>query len=209
MKKVDISQWNRRTQYDFFKNYEHPFFTISTELDVTKLYTLCKSRNYSFSLSCLFVAIKCANQIREFRYRIDNEQVVEYDNIHIGSTILNKDETFSFCYFNYNESLELFLSEAQAAIERLHEQPKFESQDWRSDLIHCTTLPWISFTGFEHAWSGKEKAIGIPKIVFGKWNESEGIKKVPFSISVHHALMDGIHVGKYIEKMEDLLQTIS
>ena len=30
---------------------------------------------------------------------------------------------------------------------------------------------------------------------------------MPFSVEVHHALMDGLHVGRYIERMEEMLAT--
>jgi len=34
-------------------------------------------------------------------------------------------------------------------------------------------------------------------MVFGRIFDDGVQKKMPFSVEVHHALMDGIHVGKY------------
>ena len=77
----------------------------------------------------------------------------------------------------------------------------FDAQDDRTDLIHYSTLPWISFTSFSHArnW-GKEDS--VPKIVFGKATERNGQWLLPVSVEVHHALMDGLHVGRYLEKLQ-------
>jgi chloramphenicol O-acetyltransferase len=31
---------------------------------------------------------------------------------------------------------------------------------------------------------------------------------LPFSVQVHHALIDGFHIGKYIEKLQEYLDEI-
>jgi chloramphenicol O-acetyltransferase type A len=38
-----------------------------------------------------------------------------------------------------------------------------------------------------------------PKITFGKITENDGVKTMPLSIHVNHALMDGYHVGEFVE----------
>ena len=70
--------------------------------------------------------------------------------------------------------------------------------------IHCTTLPWIAFTSFSHArrW-GREDS--VPKISFGKFIKDNERTLLPFSVEVHHSLMDGLHVGRYIARIEEML----
>ncbi|PKP07825.1 MAG: chloramphenicol acetyltransferase, partial [Bacteroidetes bacterium HGW-Bacteroidetes-3] len=59
-----------------------------------------------------------------------------------------------------------------------------------------------------HARNGNEGLMGIPKLVFGKiFNENE-IKKIPFSVEVHHALMDGYHVGLLYKKMQQFIDEL-
>src|SRR5829696_2574101 len=40
------------------------------------------------------------------------------------------------------------------------------------------------------------------KIAFGKYREDGGRIMMPVSVEVHHALMDGLHVGRYLERLE-------
>jgi chloramphenicol O-acetyltransferase type A len=72
------------------------------------------------------------------------------------------------------------------------------------DRIHFTALPWIAFTSFSHArnW-GREDS--IPKMSFGKFIREGERTLLPFSVEVHHALVDGVHVGKYLERFEQML----
>ncbi len=69
-------------------------------------------------------------------------------------------------------------------------------------MIHCSFIPWVNFTSFKHARKNDMDAFGIPKFVFGKFTDENNKKMMPFSIEVHHALMDGFHVGKFIEKLQ-------
>lgn len=47
----------------------------------------------------------------------------------------------------------------------------------------------------------------IPKISFGKMLTEGNKKLMPVSIHVHHALMDGFHVGAYIDLFQQLMNT--
>ena len=65
-------------------------------------------------------------------------------------------------------------------------------------------MPWIKFTSVSHARSFSH-ADSVPKISFGKMTEVAGKKLMPLSIHVHHALMDGYHVGQHIDLFQELL----
>lgn len=205
MKELNIETWSRKPQYDFFKSYEDPFFNLTANLEVTNLYAYCKQHKLSFSLACIFVAIKTINEIPEFKLRIKNGKVVQFDSVPIGSTVLNDDNTFSFCDFPYVNSISEFDATGKRIIQKHKEGVTFDPQENEVQMVHCSTLPWISFTGFKHARKGDEVGKGIPKIIFGKWFEDNELKKIPFSVEVHHALMDGYHVALLFEKMQQFI----
>lgn len=204
---LNIDLWKRKEQFYFFKDYENPFFNICADVDVTKLYKDSKVNNYSFFLASLFCSIKSANLFEPFRYRIKDDQVIIYDKINLGSTVLNDDETFNFCYFNYNSDFPTFQSEAQVVLNqnKLH-RLNMDAHRSNDDLIYYSVIPWVSFTSFSHArnFSVRES---IPKIVFGKVTEKSDKLVMPVSVEVHHALMDGFHVGKYFELFQDTLNS--
>ncbi|PCI07504.1 MAG: chloramphenicol acetyltransferase [Flavobacteriaceae bacterium] len=203
MKKFDTDSWNRKTQYEFFKNYEDPFFNLTTQLNVTNLYQYCKKNELSFFLGCLYLAGESANEMLEFRLRIIDNTVVEFDSIDIGSTVLHDDNTFSFCYFNRKNSIFDFDKKGKRTLQKQKENRRFDSNKNLENVIYCSFIPWTSFTSFKHAQNIERGSSGIPKFVFGKYFEENAVKKMPFSIEVHHALMDGYHVGKFLEIFQD------
>ncbi|SFS73895.1 CatA-like O-acetyltransferase [Lutibacter maritimus] len=209
MEKFDIENWIRKPQFDFFKTYEDPFFNITSTIEVTNLYNYCKKHNLSFSLACIYVAIKCINEIQEFKLRIFNDEIYLFNTVEIGSTILNDDNTFSFCYFKNKSSIFEFNTQGKEVIENHKKGNVFEPKEDLLAIIHCSTIPWISFTGIKNARKGDEAKHGIPKIIFGKVFEENNIKKIPFSVEAHHALLDGFHVALLFKKMQNFINKLS
>lgn len=210
-KELDIENWNRKTTFEFFKDFEDPFFNLTANLDVTGLYHFCKKHKLAFSLASLFYSLQTANEIKEFRLRLLNDKVVECSKIHATQTILNEDESFSFCYFESKDNIFEFNEAGKTAIEKYKQLKTFDVESDRIDLIYYSVIPWISFTSFKHASRFNNKQT-VPRIVFGKMFEDGARKKIPHSVEVHHALMDGFHVGKYFnllqEKYENLVSAV-
>lgn len=74
----------------------------------------------------------------------------------------------------------------------------------RDDLLYMTAIPWVSFTSFQHTIQ-LQPADSIPRFVWGKFFEEGELLKMPLSVQAHHALMDGVHVGKLYAEVQDYL----
>lgn len=204
-KKLNVENWERKRQFFFFKDYDNPFFNICTEVDVSELLNFTKENELSFFITSLYASIKAANLIEEFRYRIKGDGVIIYDEIHLGSTVLNEDDTFSFCYFNFNSSFKKFNIEAKQALQNLiRNKGVFDPRSNQDNLIHYSVIPWISFLSISHPRKFKTSD-SIPKIVFGKYHNKDNRLIMPISIDVHHSLLDGFHVSRYLNKLQDIL----
>ena len=204
---VDINTWERKTTYEFFRDYEDPFFNIAANLDVTNLYRFCKANDLAFSLAALFLSLETANEIREFRLRMMGETVVEFDRVEATQTILNDDETFSFCYFPMQKDIFEFDRSGKIAREKYKELKTFDVESDRIDLIYYSAIPWISFTSFKHA-SRQNNRQTVPRMVFGKIFDDGPRRMMPFSVEVHHALVDGVHVGKFFNLFQEKLNSV-
>lgn len=200
----DIDNWPRRSTFELFRQYEDPFFNITAPVDVTQLYSDCRSRGLAFSLSALHATTSAANEIREFRLRLVDDTVIEFDKIHATQTILNDDDSFSFCYFEWQEDLIAFESAGRVAREKYGTLKTFDVEADRLDLIYYSVIPWISFTSFKHA-NRSTRSQSVPRIVFGKLFDDGGRKKMPLSVEVNHCLMDGLHVGRFFELLQQKL----
>ena len=56
-KKIDIRKWERREIFEFFRDYDEPYYGISTDLDCTAAYQFAKYRGISFFLYYLVTGL--------------------------------------------------------------------------------------------------------------------------------------------------------
>ncbi len=201
---LDVTSWARRDLFEFFRGYDKPYFNVCVQLDITELLALLRKRpDASVSLAYHYLALRIANEVEPFRYRLRDGKVLVHDVIHGATTVLLSNESFAFAYFDYTADYRKFSADAQGVITEVKREGTFKSRP-TDDLIHFTTLPWVSFTSFSHArnW-GQEDS--VPKITFGKFTNEGKRVLMPFSVEVHHALMDGLHVGRYLSRLEAAL----
>jgi chloramphenicol O-acetyltransferase type A len=202
---LDVSTWSRRDLFEFFRTYENPYFNICAHIEVTKVLELLKTRpDVSAALTYHYLALRIANEIEPFRYRLRDDQVLIHDVIHGGTTVLLPNESFTFAYFDYQQEFDKFMRDAQASVNAVRTGTSaFKPLDG-DDRIHFTVLPWVSFTSFAHA-RNKTRAVSVPKIAFGKFIRERERTHLPVSVEVHHALMDGLHVGRFFNRFEEMV----
>jgi chloramphenicol O-acetyltransferase type A len=203
---INKNNWKRREHFDFFSQFDDPFFGIVSEIDCTVAHKTIKKKGISFFAWYLHKSIWAANQIEEFRFRIDGDAVVIYDKIHASPTLGREDGTFGFSRIEFNEDFYLFEKSLNNEIERIKNTPGLCLSDdsERLDAIHFSSIPWIKFTGIAHAHNIK-CGDSIPKITFGKMFNREGQNFMPISVYAHHGLMDGLHVAKFLKTFQQLM----
>ena len=205
MKKyLNLDTWPRRPHFNFYRQFDEPFFGVTVDVDCTNAYRRCKDEKYSFFLYYLHKSISAINGIEEFRYRIDGEQVLIHDRIDASSTINREDGTFGFSYIKFEKDFDAFVALADKEISRVRANHDLVPAKEVDHVVHYPSLPWVKFTSFSHARHFKFSE-SVPKISFGKMTNDNGRRMMPVSIHVHHALVDGYHVGQHVELFQTLL----
>ena len=81
---IDIETWERRDNYNFFRNFHNSWISITSEVDCTEAFPAAKAAKRSFFLYYLYAVLRAANEVKEFRFRTDkNGQVVYHDQVDI------------------------------------------------------------------------------------------------------------------------------
>lgn len=203
---LDTDTWARREAFEYFRGFDKPYFSACVRLDAAPLKAAAAARGASFSLACHFVTLRLANLHEPFRLRLEGGRVRICETVHASTTVLRDDESFGFATLQHTADFAAFCAQGSAAMAAVRTRRRpFEPDVDEAALVHYTTLPWLHFTSFSHArnW-GREDA--VPKIAFGRL-QAEGPRLwLPFSVEVHHALMDGLHLGRYVQAVEAALQ---
>jgi chloramphenicol O-acetyltransferase type A len=204
-RKIDLTTWNRKEHFAFFSTFEEPFFGITTQLDCENAYQKAKSVGVPFSTYYLHKTLVAINENQALRLRIEDKKVVDFSVINGSATVLRADKTFGFSEIKFDQDLFVFNQNAAAEIARVQQTSGLFTRDFSPNVIHFSSLPWISFTSISHARS-YTLPDSCPKISFGKMSvDATGKRSIPFSIHVHHGLVDGYDVGVFVNRLQHLL----
>jgi chloramphenicol O-acetyltransferase type A len=207
-KPLDLNNWYRKETFEYFGHFDYPFFNVCFNTDITNLHGHCKAEGVSLSHALHFCSLLAANSIEEFRIRYKDDQLVIYDKIDGGATILLEDRSIRFCLYEHTESFNGFRKQAKESEEQVKQTKRTDPRTGNSDVVHYSIIPWVSFTSISHPRTNTTKD-SIPKISFGKYFSSEEKIMIPVSIEVNHGLMDGYHLNLFLEAFEERMQLLS
>jgi chloramphenicol O-acetyltransferase type A len=202
MKKINLDTWLRRTHFEAYRQLDYPHFNMTATVDVERMLPIAREHSTSLTVVITYLLTLTANQIENFRWRIRGDKIVEHEVVHPSITILTPDNLFSFCTMEYIPEFSIFATSAEEAIKVVRENPTLEDETTKDELLYMTSIPWVSFTSFMHPLHF-HPVDSIPRFSWGKIYDVEGCSKMPLAVQGHHALMDGLHVGQYFEKMQE------
>ncbi|WP_235298532.1 CatA-like O-acetyltransferase [Portibacter marinus] len=201
---IDIENWHRKEQYEFFVQFDEPFTGVVVEVNVSRIYVDAKRNGLSFFQLYLHRCLQAVNQTNAFRLRVVNQEVRLYQEVHVSAVILRTDQSFGFSFIPYSEDFHTFSTHVDAEKARISLDRRLFPPENPANVIHFSAMPWIKFTGLSHARK-YNSGDSCPKISVGKVYEIHGEKWMPVSVHVHHALADGKDIGEFLEHYQNLL----
>ncbi len=201
---IDEKTWKRASHCMIFKDIVEPSFCVTFELYITDFLKKVRENKYSFTLAMVYAVCKCANEIEEFRYRFLDGKVVLFERIDTAFTYLNKDtELFKVVNVPMRDTMEEYVKLAEKIA---GEQEEYFAGPLGNYVFQCSPMPWITYTHISHTNSGK-KYNSTPLFDWGKYYEKNGEIVLPFSVQAHHSFVDGIHIGKFADRLREYLMS--
>lgn len=214
---INYNAWERKKNFEFFKNFLNPSWSVTCEVECTNAYKKAKSENTSFFLRYLYAILRAANEVEQMRYRIEkaegNEIIVLYKKVSAITPIaVGKKGKFHSVNIPYHKDYAKFVRIAEGIIAEIPKEPdpyaaenKAKEGHGFMDMILVASNPGLAFTSMTSTQSttnGSEK----PLINVGRIKEIGGKYYIPIFTSVHHGLCDGFHMTKFYNKIEEYLQ---
>ena len=208
MRKITFENTHRQKHFEFFKAMNHPHFNICANVDITDFVRFINKKQLPFTYSVVYAIAKTAMEIKEFRWRIIDGELYECESVTPSFTVYTEvADVFSFCDVPYVEDYSVFIKHAADKAEQMKKHPSFEDGD-HHDYLFLSAIPWVSFTMFQHAMPF-HPTDSVPRITWGKYFNENGKIKMPLSVQVHHAVVDGRHVGQFFQRFEAILNDLS
>ena len=81
---IDIESWERKDNFNFFRNFLNPCITITSEVECSVAREKAKANGESFFLHYLYAIVMSAYEIKELRFRVDNEgQILYFETVDV------------------------------------------------------------------------------------------------------------------------------
>lgn len=203
MRKIEFTNPHRRKHFEYFRTMNHPHYSITANVDITRLLEKIKDESLKFTPVMVYQITNTAHQIKPFLQRIRGTEVVEHDYVHPSFSVSTKvSDVFSFCEVKYKGEFKDFYERAIDRIKMMQEDPVFEDEEERDDYLFLSALPWISFTSITHAMHYHPHDC-IPRISWGKTFQDGDKTLMPLSLTGHHALIDGKNMGDYYNLFQE------
>ncbi|MCL2672709.1 MAG: CatA-like O-acetyltransferase [Clostridiales bacterium] len=205
---INEDTWPRKPYADFFARAGNPFFTVTFPLDVSETYAYAKRHGLSFYHLMIYLSTRAMNSMAAFRYKLRENGVVLWEYLSPSFTFMYNEAEDLFGIVNMDtipgESPVAFCARAAAAqsacLAAGTPLPSL-AEDARDDLIYYSSLPWLCYTEIAQELPG-DKNDSIPRPIWGKFEERDGSKVLPYTVQINHRLLDGVHVYRLKQALE-------
>lgn len=210
---ISLDAWPRRAALEHFRHMAQPAFSVTVPVDVTGLRERALRHAATPWLAYHHAALEAANSVPAMRQTLlpADQGVREFGAVHASTTVLRSDGSFGFITLVRDPSLAAFAERARPHLERVRQASgNLSAADEPGGIdplatVHMTALPWFAFTAFTHA---RGQSDDRPKVAFGRFKEEGARLLMPVAVDVHHALCDGVHVGRFFEQLQANLDAI-
>lgn len=205
-KKINIDNWERK---DYFKHYFSNVpctYSMSIKLDITNIIK-SNMRLYPSIIYCISTVV---NQHDEFRTNLNAQgEVVIYDELYPCYTIFHKDdETFSNIWTMYHANYDDFLNEYESDQNMYSNNKGMNAKpDTPESTFPISMIPWTMFEGFNLNLKEGYNYL-LPIFTLGKYYFDNDNIFLPLSVQVHHAVCDGFHTCRFLNELQEKIQTL-
>ncbi len=204
MQKIDLATWPRRERFLSYLGTDFPYIVLSARVDVTGLLRYCRQNGLSFYFALIYACTRTADAIEPFRYRFRDRDVFCIPRNVPVIVHLQKDvEQFVMFRQEPDGDLPAFCRRARAAADAAVVGERLDKGDDLS-VISFSCMPWVDYTAMIRTIM-RDGVDCNPKITWGRYTTENERTTLTLSVQVHHGLMDGLHVGRFYQHLQEYL----
>ena len=204
---IDLDSWPRAAQFRWFRTYERPHYATTSRLDVTHLVGRRENDGVSFYRASLFAIAQGLHTVPELLMRFRGEKVVRHDNISLSMPVPTAAGSFNYAYVPYAPDFAAFDAQAKDIIGKAAVSDDLNPVGAGQDAVaFLSCMPWIDYSSINNAMPHKNDC--IPRVTWGKYVQEGDRWRMAMTLEVHHALVDGEHVGAFFHAVQAALDGI-
>ena len=201
---IDINNWNRKEYFEHYHKNIPCTYSMTVKLDITEI----KSKNKHLYSTLLFSLTQIINRHQEFRTCFNSEGTLGFFDEMIPSyTVFNPEtETFTSLWTSETKDYDTFYQAYKKDVATFGKnQGLLGKPNMPENVFNVSMIPWASFDAFNLNLQKGYQYL-LPIFTFGKYYKENDKYWLPLSIQVHHAVCDGFHTCRLINKLQEMLK---
>lgn len=200
-RELNMEDYPRRDHFEYFRAMANPWTGLTVDIDVTEVMKKREETRWPVSLLITYAVGRAANAVPEFRRRIVENDIIEYDHCMTSHTEMRSDGSYGYCALDdTGKDFETYVAYARGRQEQVRAKKGLDEEGNAMQYLFLSCTPWVAFTHVIQPTPGQ--ADSNPRIVWGKVFTREGRQYLPINVMVHHAIVDGLHIAKFFENLE-------
>lgn len=201
---ISQKEFERQTVFDYYNVRSNPFAIITTKIDITNIYNLCKVKKH-YNATIGYYLTKAMNTVEEFKYTCEDGKIYKSDTIHPSFTDMYEDHTIGYFMCEYTDNYEEFIKNYDLTKEKFLKKEDVPTDPIDDAVVWISCEPWFHFTSLIPPF---DKSITVPQLIWDKFSFENDKCFINLMIFVHHGFADGYHLGKFISKVNELISSI-
>lgn len=200
-KYLNMETYERKAHFEYFSGLAYPYVGVTVHVDFTDLLRKIKKEKLPFFFTVCYCVSRAANAVPEFRQRIRDGKIIEFDRCRTSHTVALENGTFCYCALSDGMPFSEYLSYAAERQEAAKMEGTIEeTEEDAYDKFFISTVPWISYTSLIQPTP--VPADSNPRITWGKYFLQGERVLLPVSVLCHHALVDGRHIADFYQSLD-------
>ena len=205
-REIDPKQTTRAAAYELWMKAPNPMVTFFKTLDVTNLIRVSKKRGFKFNMLLDYCIGKAAVSVKEFYTLPVGDKLMQYETIAVNTIVKNKDSEVSSCDILYTDDLETFNREYLQYTAQVSQTA--QDRDLSEDSMVIGTSAIVD-TELDGAVGMNSGIFNNPFIIWGKYRKNRLRYALPISFQFHHTQMDGAHAGRFLENLQQEINSLT
>lgn len=195
----------RAEAYELWMNAPNPMVTFFKAMDVTPLTRLSRRKGLKFNMLLCWCIGKAAGGVREFYTLPVGRQLLQYDALAVNTIVKNRTGQVTSCDVPFSDTLAQFNADYLRLTRQAAET--CENHDLTDSMVIGTSA--IVDTEIDGAVGMNSGIFNNPFLIWEKYRQALFKTTLKLSFQFHHTQMDGAHAGRFLQLLQETIDTIS
>ena len=212
-REINPQKSNRAEAFRMWMSSPMPMVTLVRTLDVSRLVKVSKKIEMKFTMLMSWCIGKAASQVKEFYTLPINGKLYRYDKLAINVIVENSKGGISSCDIPFSDDLQQFNRDYLMFTEQAANECKSScfASDQRSSAFldeHMVigTSAMIQ-TELDCIINQYTDQFSNPMVMWGKYRKGMFKTTLPVSFQFHHVQMDGGHAARFLDILQDEIES--